>query len=61
MAKEQTQFVVQSRVKEHIGAADMNVAGDLVDALSVKVEQMLDEAIKRCESNGRKTVRPADL
>lgn len=35
--------------------------GDLVQAVSDKVHEILEDAIHRCTSNGRSTVRPYDL
>lgn len=54
-------LVVQSKVKEEIGKADMNCSGDLAEALSTVVEKKLARAIERAKANGRKTVRPEDL
>ena len=54
-------LVVQSKVKEEIGKADMNCSGDLAEALSVVVEHKIKRAIERAKANGRKTVRPEDL
>jgi len=62
MAKqEQAQFVVTSRVKEHIAGNEMRTGGEFVDALNAKVEELLDAAIKRCADNNRKTLQPSDL
>lgn len=52
-------LVVRSKIKDV--AKGMNVAGDFADALSVKVEQLIKEASKRAEANGRKTVQSRDL
>jgi histone H3/H4 len=54
-------LVVQSKVKEEIGKADMNCSGDLAEALSTVVEHKIKRAIERAKANGRKTVRPEDL
>lgn len=54
--------MIASKVKEQIKShGDVNVSGELVDALSKEVDDMLKRAVKRCLDNGRKTVRPADL
>ena len=58
---EKSKLVVASQVRALIRDKGCCVATDLVDALSHKVEQILQTAILRCEANGRKTVRPADL
>ena len=39
----------------------MNVAGDFADALSVKVEQLIQDAMKRAKENKRSTIQPKDL
>ncbi|GAD52192.1 hypothetical protein MBEHAL_0952 [Halarchaeum acidiphilum MH1-52-1] len=40
---------------------EKNVASDFYDALDEKVEDLLDDAARRAEENGRKTVQPRDL
>lgn len=54
-------FVVTARVKEFNSTNDFRSDGELVDAVNVKVQEMLSEAQHRAESNGRRTVRPQDL
>lgn len=54
-------LVVSSKVKEYIKGKGLNSSGDLSDALSKKVEKLLDEAAERTKANGRKTMRPEDL
>src|SRR5690606_41834433 len=53
--------VVGSKVKEVVRAAGLRSDGELVSAVSDKVHEMLTEAIARCTSNGRSTVRTHDL
>ena len=53
--------VVGSKVNEVVRAAGLRSDGELVSAVSDKVHEMLAEAIARCTSNGRSTVRPHDL
>ncbi len=52
-------LVVKAKIKEYTG--EYNVSGDFADALHAKVEQMIKDAIKRAEANGRKTVMAKDL
>ncbi len=52
-------LVVKSKLKEAVG--DMNVSGDLAEALSDEVESMLKKACQRAKANGRKTVGARDL
>ncbi len=54
-------YIVASAAKEKLSSSEMMCAGDLPEALSAKVEGMLDAAIVRAKANGRKTVRPDDL
>jgi hypothetical protein len=53
--------VVGSKVKEVIREAGLRSDGELVQAVSDKVHDLLGAAIERCKSNGRSTVRPYDL
>ena len=59
MSKEN--LVVGSKVKDFIKEADLRTDGDLLEALSDRVEEMLKAAMGRCKENGRSTVRPCDL
>ena len=52
-------LVVRSKIKDVV--KNMNVAGDLAEGLSDKVEQLIKDACKRAEANGRKTVQSRDL
>jgi histone H3/H4 len=52
-------LVVKAKIKDV--AKGYNVAGDLADALSQKVEQLIKEACKRADANGRKTVMAKDI
>lgn len=54
-------LVVGSKVKDFIKEEELRTDGDLIDALSEKVSEMLKGAMKRCKENGRSTVRPCDL
>jgi len=53
--------VVGSKVKEVIKEAGLRSDGELVQAVSDKVHELLDAAIARCKGNKRGTVRPHDL
>jgi histone H3/H4 len=52
-------LIVKNSVKEALD--DMNVSRDFYDALDAEVEELLDDAARRAESNDRKTVQPRDL
>lgn len=53
--------VVGSKVKEVVKEANLRSDGELVQAVSDKVHELLGAAIERCKSNNRSTVRPHDL
>jgi hypothetical protein len=62
MAKKPKEIVVVgSKIKEVIKEAGLRSDGELIQALSDKVHDMLGGAIKRCQGNSRSTVRPHDL
>jgi hypothetical protein len=54
-------LVVASKVKEMIRASGCRASGDLVEAVSAKINSVLREAVGRCKANSRGTVRPQDL
>lgn len=53
--------VVGSKVKEVVKEAGLRSDGELVQAVSDKVHELLEAAITRCQGNNRSTVRPHDL
>jgi len=52
-------LIVRSRIKEIAG--EINVGGDVADALDKKAEELLRTAIERAKANGRRTVMAKDL
>lgn len=54
-----SELIVKSRVKEALD--EMNVSSDFYEELDERVEEILEEADRRAEENGRKTVQPRDL
>lgn len=54
-------LIVASKVKDTIKKQKCQTSGDLVEALSDKVHDMLAAAADRAKKNGRATVRPYDL
>ena len=54
-------LVVSSKVKEYIKSKDCLTSSDVIEALSNKVHNCLDDAIKRASGNGRKTVTAKDI
>jgi hypothetical protein len=59
--KPREMLLVQSKVKEYIRSHDMMCSSDLVDALNESVAALLDAAVTRAGSNGRKTARAHDI
>jgi len=52
-------LVVKAKLKDV--CKGFNVAGDLAEALSAKVGAAVEDAVKRADSNGRKTVMGKDV
>lgn len=52
-------IIVKSKIKEMVGA--YNVSAEFSDVLNEKVKSMVQDALKRAEANGRKTVMGRDL
>ena len=59
MAKDM--LLVASKTKEALKGSGYNVSGDTLDALNEHVYWLIEQAQKRCEANGRKTIRPYDI
>ena len=54
-------LVVGSKMKDVVKRAGCMSSGDLIEAVSQKVHEMLSNATARAKGNGRSTVRPYDL
>jgi hypothetical protein len=54
-------LVVGSKVKAALKAAGCNTGGDVIDTISSYVGWIVDQAAKRANANGRKTVRGYDV
>ncbi len=54
-------LLVGSKTKEALKGKKFNVSSDTLDALNEHVYWLVDQAQKRCEANGRKTIRPHDI
>ena len=53
--------IVGSKLKAYVKSKKMQSSGDLLEALNEKAHMLLDDAMKRTQSNGRSTVRAGDL
>jgi len=51
--------IVKTKIKDMVGT--YNVSQDFTETLNAKVKQMIQDAMKRAEANGRKTVMGRDL
>lgn len=54
-------LVVGSKVKDVVKGSGCQSSGDLIDAVSSRVHELLTSAVERAKENGRATVRPYDL
>ena len=54
-------IVVTSKVKDTVKGEDLRMSGDVPEALDDKVRQMIKDAAKRAQENGRGTLRAYDL
>lgn len=62
MAKKKREMVVvTSKIKDAIKGAGCQSSGDLAEAVSEKVHDLLEAAVARTKENGRATVRSYDL
>ena len=59
--KERDMLLVQSKVKDVIRGNEMMCSSDLLDQLNENVHWMLERAVERAGSNGRKTARASDI
>ena len=53
--------VVASKIKDAVKDAGCQSSGDLVEAISERVHDMIEASVERAKQNGRATVRPYDL
>lgn len=58
---DQTVLLVASKVKEAIKDKGCNTSGDAIDALNGWVHWLIEQAAKRADANGRKTVKGHDF
>jgi len=51
--------IVKTKIKDMVGT--YSVSADFTEELNKKVKQMIQDAMKRAEANGRKTVMGRDI
>ncbi len=62
MEGQKDMLLVVSKTKDALkGGGKYNVSGDAVEALNKQVHWLVEQAQKRCEANGRKTIRNHDI
>jgi len=54
-------LLVGSKTKDALRGKGFNVSSDAIDAMNEYVYWLVDQAQKRCQANGRKTIRPYDI
>ena len=54
-----TDLIIKSKIKEAV--PELQVAGEVAEALNKKVENLLKEASERAKANGRRTLQARDL
>ena len=52
-------LIVKSKIKSAV--KDLNVSGDVAEALNKRVLKLLEEAAQRAKANGRRTLQARDL
>ncbi|HET6343699.1 MAG TPA: hypothetical protein VFH51_02155 [Myxococcota bacterium] len=57
----QEMLLVASKVRDAIRAYNCNTAGDALDGLNAWMHWLIEQAAKRAEANGRKTIRAHDF
>lgn len=58
---EKEMLLVGSKTKEALKSTGLNLSSETIDALNEHVYWLIQQAQKRCEANGRKTIRPYDV
>lgn len=58
---QQEMLLVASKVKDVIRTHNCNTAGDALDGLNMWMHWLIEQAAKRAEANGRKTIRAHDF
>ena len=53
------ELIIKSKIKSAV--PDMQVSGDVPEALNKKLLKILDEAAQRAKLNGRRTLQAKDL
>jgi histone H3/H4 len=60
-ANSKDSLLIASKVREVIRGHNCNTAGDALDGLNAWVHMLIEQATKRAQANGRKTIRAHDF
>jgi histone H3/H4 len=52
-------LIIKSNIRQAV--KELNVAGDVAEALNKKAEEILEKAAERAKANGRRTLYARDL
>jgi histone H3/H4 len=52
-------IIIKTKIKDF--APGFNISGDVAEALDNKTKELLNEACKRAQANGRKTIMGKDF
>ena len=64
MAKELETILIQSKTRDlvkELGKGEVRVSEEFLTALNEKTHKDIAAALKRCDGNGRKTLRAEDI
>ena len=59
MLEKEVELIIKSKIKSAV--PELQVAGEVPDALNKKVLKILEEATERAKANGRRTLQARDL
>jgi histone H3/H4 len=59
--KEREMLLVSSKTKDALKGEGYNVSSETLEAMNEYVYWLIEQAQKRCDANGRKTIRPYDI
>jgi len=61
VAEKKEMLLVVSKVRAYLRSKDTMMSSELVGALNKKVHILLDDAVSRCKTNRRSTVKSQDI
>ncbi len=59
MLEKEVELIIKSKIKSAV--PELQVAGEVPEALNKKVLKILEEATERAKANGRRTLQARDL